>query len=172
MSILWRVKFDRFITPIKFDLDWLIGIIFEQDGRKFAIICVYMPYECNANEDIYLEKLGVLHSILDELDSTCLSILGDRHGDISDPNCQFARHLKLFCLDTGLVLSDEMLLPSNTFTHMSERWYTTSWHGHCLSSGDGHTVIKDMAVLYSTCCSDNIPITGDCIHTRARGTER
>ena len=41
--------------------------MFEQDGRNYAIICVYMPYECNDNEDIYLEKLGVLHSILDEL---------------------------------------------------------------------------------------------------------
>ena len=46
------VSFDQFITPIKFDLDWLTGIMFEQDGRKYAIICVYMPYECNANEDI------------------------------------------------------------------------------------------------------------------------
>ena len=54
-----------------------------------------------------------------------------------------------------------MLLPSITFTHMSERWHTTSWLDHCLSSGDGHTVIKDMAVLYSTCCSDHIPITVD-----------
>ena len=102
-------QIDQFITPIKFDLDWLTGIMFEQDGRKYAIICVYMPYECNANEDIYLDKLGVLHSILDELDTTCVSILGDWNGDISDPNSQFARHLKLFCLDTGLVLSDNVI---------------------------------------------------------------
>ena len=78
---------------------------------------------------IYLEKLGVLHSILDELDTTCVSILGDWNGDISDPNSQFARHLKLFCLDTGQILSDEMLLPSNTFTHMSERWHVILRHG-------------------------------------------
>ena len=120
-----------------------------------------MPYECNANEDIYLEKLGKLHTILDELDTTCVSIIGDWNGDISDPNSQFARHLKLFCLDNGLVSSDEMLLPSNTFTHMSELWLTTSWLDHCLSSGDGHTVIIDIAMLYSTCCSDHIPITVD-----------
>ena len=54
-----------------------------------------------------------------------------------------------------------MLLPSNTFTHMSERWHTTSWLDHCLSSGDGHHVINDMNVLYSTCCCDHIPITVD-----------
>ena len=54
-----------------------------------------------------------------------------------------------------------MLLPSNTFTHMSERWHTTSWLDHCLSSGDGHNVINDINVLYSTCCCDHIPITVD-----------
>ena len=69
-------------------------------------------------------------------------ILGDWNGDICDPNSQFARHLNLFCLDTGLVLSDELFLPSNTFTHMSERWHTTSLLDHCLSYGDGHNVIK------------------------------
>ena len=46
---------------------------------------------------------------------------------------------------------------------MSERWHTTSWLDHCVSSGDGHTVIKDMDVLYSTCCSDHIPITVDIV---------
>ena len=122
---------------------------------------VFICHECSDNENIYLEKLGVLHSILDELDTTCVSILGDWNGDISDPNSQFARHLKLFCLDTGLILSDEMLLLSNTFTHMSERWHTTSWLDHCLSSGDGHNAINDMNVLYSTCCCDHIPITVD-----------
>ena len=30
-----------------------------------------------------------------------------------------------------------------------------------LQFSDRHTVIKDMAVLYSTCCSDHIPITVD-----------
>ena len=53
------------------------------------------------------------------------------------------------------------MLPDDTFTHMIERWHTTSWLDHCVSSGDGHTVIKYMAVLYSTCCSDHIPITVD-----------
>ena len=33
----------------------------------------------------YLEKLGVLHYILDELDTTCVSILGDWNGDIVTP---------------------------------------------------------------------------------------
>ena len=43
VSILWRKKYDRFITPIKFEVDWLTGIMFNQDGKKYAALSVYMP---------------------------------------------------------------------------------------------------------------------------------
>ena len=35
--------------------------MFNQDGKKYAVLSVYMPYECKANEDKYIGKLGVLH---------------------------------------------------------------------------------------------------------------
>ena len=74
VSILWRKKYDRFITPITFEVDWLTGILFNQDGKKYAVLSVYMPYECKENEDKYIEKLGVLHAILSELETSCVSI--------------------------------------------------------------------------------------------------
>ena len=73
----------------------------------------------------------MLQSILSELDTTCVSILGDWNADISDDSSIFAGHLRQFCSDTGLLLSDEVNLPSDTFT---ERWHTTSWLDHCLES--------------------------------------
>ena len=113
-------------------------------------------YECHANEADYVEKLGVLQSILSELDTTCVSILGDWNADISDDSSIFAGHLRQFCSDTGLLLSDEANLPSDTFTHVSERWHTTSWLDHCLSSKDGHNLITNMKVQYHTSCCDHI----------------
>ena len=89
----------------------------------------------HVNEADYVEILGVLQSILSELDTTCVSILGDWNADISDDSSISAGHLRQFCSDTGLLLSDEVNLPSDTFTHVSERWHTTSWLDHCLSSG-------------------------------------
>ena len=59
VCIMWRGKFDHCVTPIEFDLDWLTGIYFCQDGRKYAVLCVYLPFECPVNEETYLEKLGV-----------------------------------------------------------------------------------------------------------------
>ena len=35
------------------------------------LLCVYMPYECRDNEGSYLENLGTLKTIIDELDCTC-----------------------------------------------------------------------------------------------------
>ena len=100
-----------------------------------------------------MEKLGVLQSILSELDTTCVSILGDWNAVISDDSSIFAGHLMQFCSDTGLLLSDEVNLPSDTFTHVSERWHTTAWLDHCLSSKDGHNLITNMKVQYHTSCA-------------------
>ena len=116
----------------KAGVDWITGIVFDE---RYVILCIYMP--CYANEADYVEKPDVLQSILSELDTTCVSILGDWNAAISDDSSIFAGHLRQFCSDTGLLLSDEANLPGDTFTHVSERWHTTSWLDHCLSSNDG-----------------------------------
>ena len=36
-----------------------------------------MPYQCNDNEPIYVEKLGIIKAIIDELDNACYAIVGD-----------------------------------------------------------------------------------------------
>ena len=74
--------------------------------------------------------------------------------------------MKAFCSDSGLILSDQLLLPNETFTHLSERWHSliTSWLDHCISTSDGHSAIVNMEVLYANSCTDHIPITMDvCI---------
>ena len=51
---MWRGKFYHCVTPIEFDLDWLTGIYFCQDGRKYAVLCVYLPFECVVNSMLIL----------------------------------------------------------------------------------------------------------------------
>ena len=144
VSFLWRTKYDKHITPLEFEVDWLTGIRFT-NGRSYVVLCIYMPYECRLNDDMYMENLGVLQSILDEIDVTCMSIIGDWNADIGDSRSTFAAHLKQFCIDTGLVISSANVLPSGTFTHLSESWNTTTWLDFCLSSIDGNSCIQDMA---------------------------
>ena len=89
---------------MNFDVDWLLtGVQFATGGRKYIIICIYMPYECRDTDDSYVENRGVLHSILDEMDTTRVSVLGDWNADISDSQSVFAAHLNQFCVDSGLI---------------------------------------------------------------------
>ena len=75
---------------------------------------------------------------------SCVSIPGDWNADISDVNSVFATHLKDFCSDIDMVISDEAMLAGDTFTQLSERWHSTSWLDHCLSTSDGHNLITAM----------------------------
>ena len=49
-------------------------------------------------------------SVTVELDTSCVSTLGDWNADICDVNSMFATHMKDFCSDTGMVISDEVTL--------------------------------------------------------------
>ena len=83
---------------------------------------------CPGNEEIYLGKLGVLQAILSELDTSCVSILGDWNADISDVNSMFATHLKECCSDTSMVIYDEAMFACDTFTQLSETWHSRGLH--------------------------------------------
>ena len=60
-----------------------------------------------------------------------------------------------------MVISDEAMLAGDTFTQLSERWHSTSWLDHCLSTSDGHNLITAMHVQYGTSCRDHIPLIVD-----------
>ena len=67
--------------------------------KKYVIINVYTPYECYENEGEYLNNLATIASVVEELETTCVYIIGDFNPDIADDRSLFARHLKSFCDD-------------------------------------------------------------------------
>ena len=69
----------------------------------------------------------------------------------------FCRHFKQFCEENCWLVSSELLLPANTFTHLSERWDSTS----SVCTSDGCNVILNIDLLYSFYTSDHIPICID-----------
>ena len=48
---MWRAALDKNITPLDFDVNWLIGIRLQHGSQVLMLLCVYMPYECRDNED-------------------------------------------------------------------------------------------------------------------------
>ena len=75
VAILWRKIFSQYINEIELDLDWLIGVSIKfPNCAEFYVFNVYMPFQCNANEEKFLEKLGIIFSIVNDLDSPNIDI--------------------------------------------------------------------------------------------------
>ena len=108
---------------MKFDnVDWVTGINICSDNKSLTLLCVYMPCMNNssAREEEYLEKLGLLESIINQLETSCIQIYGDFNADCSNNNHLFGKLLDRFLMDTGLHLSSQLLLPGGSYTYISE----------------------------------------------------
>ena len=69
------------------------------------------------------------------------------------------------CDDTGFIISSKVLLPADSFTHVSETWGSVSWLDHIVSSSDFHNCIKTVSMSISLC---DIPGTSSCNGGRYR----
>ena len=156
VAILWRSRFDKIVKPVMFDLDWIVGIELLFNDKKCVILNVYMPCETEGHEEKYLNNLGKITCILDEIDCTCIYLVGDWNADINGST--FADHLLNFIAESNLEFSSKEFLPENSFTFLSEAWNTTSWLDHCIATSDGHSSIESIEIDYDGAIADHFPI--------------
>ena len=162
VAIMYRVKHAKCITPLFFNLDWVIGISINTGNKKHVILCVYMKTASGGQGDhneIFQGQLEELKLIINELDTTSVTIIGDWNADLVKPNHPHGQLLRQFSDTNGFIVSSEQLLPENSFTYISEmRPGETSWLDHCVSTQDGNGIINNMFVDYNLSCRDHIPI--------------
>ena len=162
VAILYRSKHVKCISPLHFNLDWVIGISVNDGIKKHVILCVYMKTASGGQEDhkeIFQGQLEELNSIINDLDTTSVTIIGDWNADLSNPSHPHGPLLRQFSSDTGVIISSDLILPVDTFTYISEmRPGETSWLNHCVSTQDGHNIIDNLYVDYQKSCRDHIPI--------------
>ena len=72
------------------------------------------------NDDVFRECLGFLAATIEELDCTCITIIGDWNADVSNDKHQFGNYLNQFCSDIGLIISSELKLPEDSFTSLTK----------------------------------------------------
>lgn len=167
-AILWRDSIEKFIKPIDLNLNWCNAIEICINNSKFYVINVYMPYQCHANEENYINNLGTLSAIIEELDNSCYVIMGDWNANLGEvQNSAFASHLLNFCDENELKVSSCMILPADSYTYISESWHTTSWLDHAISSVDFHDIITDITVHYEITDADHVPFTIHINHEMA-----
>ena len=99
--------------------------------------------------------LGQLESFYKELDDAKVYILGDFNASAANA---FGPILKKFCGENDRILSDEVMLPQNSFTHISDISGCNSWIDHCVASFSAHQSITDMKILHEFIISDHRPI--------------
>ena len=162
VAILYRKKHTKCISPLFFNLDWVIGISVGSGSNKHVILCVYLKCVSTGHvdhKDIYQGQLEELKAIINDLDTTSVTIIGDWNADLTKISHPHGPLLRQFVNESGLIVSSEQLLPEESFTFISEmRPGETSWLDHCVSTQDGHSIINDMYINYSLSCRDHIPV--------------
>ena len=115
------------MNPVDLCDHWLVGLelIRKTDNARYLIVNVYLPYKCDDNRDTYIACVSRLQQVVEDANTTNIMICGDFNCDPCR-NDFFAETLNSFCIDTGLLISDQLCLPNDTFTFVSDCWDTTS----------------------------------------------
>ena len=63
-----------------------------------------------------------------------------------------------FCHDNNYNISTRLMLPDDSYTHVSEAWGSVSWLDHIVSSSDFHDNITSIDIDYDCTDVDHIPV--------------
>ena len=162
VALMWKANISQYINQLEIDSDWCVAVEVCMGSVKLVIVNIYMPYQCYNNEDQYLENLGYITSLIEELNCTSFVIIGDFNANlgVSGSNL-FADHMRDFCRENDLLISSKMLLPYDSYSYVSYRDSVPqySWLDHIVSSSDFHNSIRNIHMLYDLTDEDHIPVT-------------
>ena len=82
-----------------------------------------MPCSTYHNTDEYVEKLSKLASFCKEINNSNICLLGDFN---AGPENSFGKIYNQFCQDNSFIMSDNIILPTNSFTFLSDAHSSTS----------------------------------------------
>ena len=105
-----------------------------------------------------MERLGFVNYFIHKNQCTSVYVIGDMNADLSDGQSLFAKHMLQFCDDNKLKISNQLLLPADSYSYISEPWHTTSWLDHCISTADAHAAVQSMEILYGASMTHHVPI--------------
>ena len=89
----------------------------------------------------------LLHDLVAERDSTCITVVGDYNANDKNLNMLFAMLLKGSCDQFKYIWTSYNKLPKDTYTYVSDAWDSHSWLDHAISTEDGDNMITNMKVL-------------------------
>ena len=84
---------------------------------------MYLPYECDKNRDHYIDCLEKLNVVVENINSTYITIVGDFNANISRSSV-LGDIIVQFCADNIINIVDNDTLPDDTYTYVSSSWGT------------------------------------------------
>ena len=105
--------------------------------------------------NFYLDKIK---TIIVSAETPYVFVLGDFNADILSDSV-FGTELVEFCNLNKLDFIDKCLLPSSSFTFISQAHFTTSWLDHCITTAAGRSIISDAYITDNVVCSDHFQLT-------------
>ena len=160
VAIFYRNKLSSYVSVIDTKLDWVTGIKFCKNNISIYIFSVYLPCCNKKNEDSYLSKMGQLISIVNDLNSPNIFLVGDFNADINAKTL-FGKHLRDFCDDNNMICSTVDKLPRDSYSYVSYAWHTCSWLDHCISTHSADNLTSNFEIHYSVSSRDHIPFSFD-----------
>ena len=151
---MWKKVLDKHVRIVNSTYDWLICIrLFD-----FYIINIYLPCESPNNINLFEDRLVKLFLYFELLNSSNFCIIGDFNSNISNHNSKFSNILLKYCTDINIVMSDNIILNSDSYNGVSSAWKYCSWLDHILSTHNMHTSIIDIKIDYDFIFSDQHPL--------------
>ena len=160
VALFWKKEISTSIKRLEFNADWAVAIEINLGTSTLVILNIYMPYQCIQNKEQYIDNLWNIYSFIDSINTTNFMIIGDWNANLGQSgNSLFGSTMVDFCEENNLVITTKELLPSNSYSHITNRTdniYKT-WIDHVVSSQDTHTAIDHIDMLYNITDEDHIP---------------
>ena len=118
---------------------------------------MYIPYQCLDNQELYIEYIGKISTLVEDSSISNVVLLGDFNADI---DTLFETELMEMCDSLNLLISDYSIFgrSSGQYTRVSDAHNTTSWLDNILCSHDVQKKLVCINILDRLPCSDHIPL--------------
>ena len=160
VGIMWRKYLNTYCTIKEYACDRIVGLEINCNSFSLLILCIYLPFDSSENYDDYMFYLAKMLQIVEEFGSPYVYICGDFNANLLQSS-RFGKELKQVCRDNSFSISDELLLPADTFTFVSSSHGSTSRLDHVLSTTSGHALVESVHVKTGFVSSDHLPLCFD-----------
>ena len=103
IGILWKKSISKLVKAITFDDSRLLGVQITDNQETFVFINVYLPFQCEDNYENYLNYLGKLTAVVEEIATSNIVVLGDFN---AAKDTKFENELLLWCNSNNCIMSD------------------------------------------------------------------